>query len=138
MELAKRTATPLHLWEQSTILVDSKGQLVSRDTANKTLERVWDTLAKAVDYSATNTEALDPSKSLYDFFTAEYDSMVRDGVIPECEAALLLGMAHMWGAYVGDRVERQSLKFLFLEDCIEGGIEFFLSASSQILSAVTR
>lgn len=27
----------------------------------------------------------------------------------------------MWGAYVGDGVELQSLKFFYLEDCIEGG-----------------
>ena len=123
MELAKQTATPLHLWEQNTILVDDYGQLVCKDIANKTLERVWDTLAKAVDYSAIHTDALDPSKSLYDFFTAECQGMIRDGIVPESDAELFLGMAHMWGAYVGDRIERQSLKFLFLEDCIEGGME---------------
>ena len=34
---------------------------------------------------------------------------------------LVLGMSQMWGAYVGDRVELQSLKYFYLEDCIEGG-----------------
>lgn len=37
------------------------------------------------------------------------------------EMELVLGMAEMWGAYVGDRVELQSLKYFYLEDCIEGG-----------------
>ena len=34
---------------------------------------------------------------------------------------LVLSMSQMWGAYVGDRVELQSLKYFYLEDCIEGG-----------------
>ena len=34
---------------------------------------------------------------------------------------LVLGMSEMWGAYVGDRVDLQSLKYFFLEDCIDGG-----------------
>ena len=37
------------------------------------------------------------------------------------ERELVLGMSQMWGAYVGDSVDRQSLKFFFLEDCINGG-----------------
>ena len=37
------------------------------------------------------------------------------------ERELVLGMSQMWGAYVGDPVDRQSLKFFFLEDCINGG-----------------
>jgi len=37
------------------------------------------------------------------------------------QKTLVLSMSEMWGAYVGDRVERQSLKFFFLEDCIESG-----------------
>lgn len=27
----------------------------------------------------------------------------------------------MWGSFVGDSIERQSLKFSFLEECIDGG-----------------
>lgn len=30
-------------------------------------------------------------------------------------------MAQMWGAFVGDPIARQSLKFFWLEECIEGG-----------------
>lgn len=38
------------------------------------------------------------------------------------EVETVLGMSQMWGAYVGDHVEIQSLKFFYLEDCIEGGM----------------
>lgn len=33
----------------------------------------------------------------------------------------VIGMSQMWAAYVGDPVDRQSLKFFFLEDRINGG-----------------
>lgn len=34
-----------------------------------------------------------------------------------------LECAHMWGAFVGDPIECQSLKFFFLEETIDGGTE---------------
>lgn len=37
------------------------------------------------------------------------------------EVELVLGMSQMWGTYVGDGVELQSLKYFYLEDCIAGG-----------------
>ena len=121
VELAKETGTPLHLWKENTLLVDSVGQLVDGDHANKALKRVWDILSKAIEFSNANTQQLDLSTSLYDFFTRECTRMVQAGGMSDYERELVLGMAQMWGAYVGDRVERQSLKFFFLEDCIEGG-----------------
>lgn len=30
-------------------------------------------------------------------------------------------MAEMWGAYIGDPVHRQSLKFAWMEECCGGG-----------------
>jgi hypothetical protein len=39
----------------------------------------------------------------------------------EEDQKLLMGMVEMWGCYVGDRVERQSLKFAWMEECCGGG-----------------
>ncbi|MCJ1311573.1 hypothetical protein MMC25_005246 [Agyrium rufum] len=138
VDLAKRTATPLHLWEQNTILVDQQGQLVAGDLANQTLERIWDTLEKAVHHSTVNSSTMDTSKSLYDFFNDDCQRLVQQGIILTDEANLFLGMAHMWGAYVGDRVERQSLKFLFLVDCIGGDDCFVASSYEKIMSAIAK
>ena len=121
VELAKETATPLHLWKENTLLVDSAGQLVDAEHANNALKRVWDILEMAIDFSTANSKDIDPSTSLYDYFAGECTGLVRTGEMSGYEKELVLGMAQMWGAYVGDRVERQSLKFFFLEDCIGGG-----------------
>ena len=44
----------------------------------------------------------------------------------------------MWGAYVGSPVERQSLKFFFLEECIEGENPFVAGTYEKILEAVAK
>jgi hypothetical protein len=74
-----------------------------------------------MEFSTANSGDVDSLTSLYDFFTDECEKMSSDGNLSEYEKGLVLGMAEMWGAYVGDGVKRQSLKFFFLEDCIESG-----------------
>ena len=43
--------------------------------------------------------------------------------VSEDSSALVLQMARRWGDYIGDPIETQSLKYLWLEECIEGGLE---------------
>ena len=61
------------------------------------------------------------TESLYGFFRSWCDRAFQCGDMTRQEVELILGMSHMWGAYVGDCVELQSLKYFYLEDCIEGG-----------------
>ena len=121
VELAKETGTPLHHWKESTVLVDSEGHLVSSKDANNALKQVWNILGEAMDHSTKSSARIHSSESLYGFFKSWCDEEYRRGRMTAQEVKLTLGMSQMWGAYVGDRVERQSLKFYYLEDCIEGG-----------------
>ena len=121
VKLANETGTPLHLWEGDTIIIDENGNVVDLDHSNQALRFVWKILEKAIEFSRTKTDELDPSASLHDFFVEECDRMISNGEMSSEEKHLVVGMAQMWGAYVGDRVKRQSLKFFFLEDCIHGG-----------------
>ncbi|KAL8678994.1 MAG: hypothetical protein Q9186_004678 [Xanthomendoza sp. 1 TL-2023] len=102
-------------------MFDSEGHLVGVAEANKALKRVWEILETASEYSKNYGDKSDPSTSLYGFFQDWCNWAIQSGDIDEREAELILGMSQMWGAYVGDRIERQSLKFFYLEDCIEGG-----------------
>ena len=121
IELAKQTGTPLHRWKESTILVDDKGHLVSSSEANKALGQVWEILEVAIEHSTNCNEEIEFSASLYSFFQGCCDRAFQRGDMTEREVKLVLGMSQMWGAYVGDRVELQSLKYFYLEDCIAGG-----------------
>lgn len=119
--LAAETETPLHCWNEKTLIVDIDGQLVDTVEANRALQLVWEVLPAAQEHAKSSSETIDPSSSLYDFFKDYCTRAVNADEMTGREAELVLGMSHMWGAYVGDRVERQSLKYFFLEDCINGG-----------------
>lgn len=54
-----------------------------------------------------------------DYFAEEVPKIETDPQI----ISDTLDCAHMWGAFVGDPIERQSLKFFFLEETIDGGIQ---------------
>ena len=54
-----------------------------------------------------------------DFFKSEVQAKGLD----DQTSRLVLQMAQMWGDFVGEPIEKQSLKFFWLEECIEGGIQ---------------
>lgn len=51
---------------------------------------------------------------------------------------ILLDDANFWGAYVGSPISRQSLKFYYLEECIEGENPFVAETYQKILEQVAR
>ena len=121
IELAKETSTPMHLWKESTLMIDVDGNLVDPTEANMALKRVWEILEDAMEHTTSRNDSIESSASLYGFFEDWCSRALQAGDMSHREADLVLGMSHMWGAYVGDQVERQSLKFFYLEDCIHGG-----------------
>lgn len=121
VELAKETGTPLHLWKESTLLIDGDGHPVASSEANKALKKVWEILEAAIEHSMLRNEEIHHSASLLNFFESWCNQAVEAGKMNKREMVLVLGMSQMWGAYVGDDVELQSLKYFYLEDCINGG-----------------
>jgi phytoene dehydrogenase-like protein len=51
---------------------------------------------------------------------------------------LVLAMAGVWGDYVGAETARQSLRFLWLEECLDGENPFCAGTFSRVLDAVSR
>ena len=89
--------------------------------ANGALKQVWKILEDAINHSTNYNQAIPSSASLYNFFEDWCDRAFECGEMTREEVDLVLGMSQMWGAYVGDDVKLQSLKYFYLEDCIEGG-----------------
>lgn len=136
IELAKETGTPLHRWKENTLLVDGDGHLVAPSEANKALQQVWKILGQAIEYSTNSSENIHLAESLYSFFKGWCDGGLQCSDITGREVELVLGMSQMWGAYVGDRVELQSLKYFYLEDCIDGDDCFIPTNYQKIMARV--
>ncbi|KAI4087768.1 MAG: hypothetical protein LQ344_006587 [Seirophora lacunosa] len=137
VHLATETGTPLHRWNQSTLLLDSEGRLLATSEANNALKQVWEVLEDAMEHSKISSGDIHSAASLYTYFETWCDQALQCGTMTQHEAGLVLGMSQMWGAYVGDRVEVQSLKYFYLEDCIEGEDCFIPTNYEKIMARIS-
>ena len=81
---------------------------------------MWGIIMQAFKFSADNSATIDPKESLYDFFK-EKALEKYPGVDQDQQRHLVMQMSELWGAFVGSSVTTQSLKFFWLEECLDGG-----------------
>jgi hypothetical protein len=142
MQIARDTKTKLHAWDEEQSVIDSKGNPMDPTEAGEYGRLLWDDglIAAAFKYSNENSKSIPASRSLYDFFEEKAQDLFMD--LPTDEAQRkrlgLLQACEMWGAYVGSPVQRQSLKFFWLEECIEGENPFVAGTYEKILEAVAK
>ena len=117
LSIANATQTIAHDPEGRNIAVSRDGQLLGEDAVTKASEFMWATIEQAFEYSSQHSDTIPPERSLYDFFVEKLEQTD----FSEEEKQLCLDSCKLWGAYVGDPIERQSLKFFCLEECIDGG-----------------
>jgi hypothetical protein len=87
---------------------------------------MWGIVVQAFRHSADNTSTIDPEESLCDFFSKKVKEVFPDQTNHERQRKLVMQMSELWGAFVGSPVTRQSLKFFWLEECIDGGMYPFI------------
>lgn len=128
-------------WDETLKVFDADGKKLPEDEINEYSTIEWDdVITAAFSHSKECHDTIDPNKSLYDFFVERTQSMFKDQptAIAEQKRTKLLQMAQGWGAYVGSPVSRQSLKFFWLEECLEGENPFVAGAYGKILEAVAE
>lgn len=92
---------------------------------------MWSIISDAFKDSKENSSSIPSEKSLMDYFIEK----VGELQLSQESSKLVLAIARIWGDFVGEPIEKQSLKFFWLEECIEGGtssinnISFFISGA---------
>lgn len=94
---------------------DESGQLLTDTRASEISEIVWGIIGDAFRHSNDNSTSIPPEMSLMDFFRIR----VEQSKLDESTSKLVLQMAHIWGDYVGEPIETQSLKYCWLEECLD-------------------
>ena len=117
IDLAKETGTVAFSIEERSSVFDELGHPMNEENSKAYSELLWGIISSAFKYSNDHSASISPEKSLKDFVTEQ----VKEEDLTEEERRLILQMADMWGAFVGDPIERQSLKYFWLEECIDGG-----------------
>lgn len=114
--IADSTKTTVEDFNENQVIFSREGKPVHDEIATKASEFVWTTIDEAFEYSNTYKDSISPTRSLFDFFKERVEK--RAGFSPvEKDACLEYG--RLWGSYVGDPVEKQSLKFFCLEECLD-------------------
>ena len=103
---------------------------------------MWDDglIADAFRHSKEDFASILLERSLQDFFVEEAEALFRDEAedVARRKREILLLMGRMWGGYIGSSVERQSLKFFWLEQCIDGENPFVADTYAKILEHVAE
>ncbi|KAL6231032.1 hypothetical protein BDW75DRAFT_248213 [Aspergillus navahoensis] len=134
LDIAQATRTMLHEFEGSQLVFGSDGKAVDERVAVKISEVLWTTIDEAFTYSNSHKDDIPAEKSLLDFIRER----LQKTDLNEDEKQLCVDAARLWGCYVGDPIERQSLKFFSLEESIDGSNYFVASTYKDILAQVSE
>lgn len=100
---------------ERTLVYDELGQPLSDERGVEITELVWKVIGEAFQYSSEQSAFIPSDKSLMNFLMEKVNELKLD----EMSSKLVLQMAQVWGDYVGESIEKQSLKYLWLEECLD-------------------
>lgn len=139
LNLARETETVTHLWEDAATLFAEDGSRLPDHVSKDLSGELWGLVLEAFQESNRNTKSIPNHTSLYDWFeekVAEKFPGVQEDA--ERKRKIVLQIGEMWGAFVGSPVQKQSMKFFWLEECIDGENLFVASTYQKIFSQIAK
>jgi len=122
LDLAKLTNTMVDPWTTRSYLYDQHGEKMSLEESEGFSTMMWNIVEEAYKYSNKYSGKISPDENLYEFFQQRSRMVIPDGdTRSEAQREILMQTAELWGAFVGGPIQRQSLRFCWLEECLEGG-----------------
>ncbi|KAI4170420.1 MAG: hypothetical protein LQ348_007110, partial [Seirophora lacunosa] len=135
LDLAKEIgATTMTAPESAPSIYDPSGQLLSSEESKESSSLMWGIIEEAFEYSNKNSDSIPEDQSLLDFFKIK----LQEKDVPAPLAERVLQACRSWGDYVGGSIEKQSLKFFWLEETIDGENLFLASTYQSILDRITK
>jgi len=142
LDLARETKTKVMSWDGRQSVFNHLGNHLPEQEAAENTEHVWTIIERAMELSNKDSASLPAEKSLYDFFQEQVTQAFPAGAGHDAEAEnkrrIILDMAEMWGAFVGSPIQRQSLKFFWLEECIDGENLFVAETYHKVLAKIAE
>lgn len=117
VQLTRDTETKLISPSESTYVYDTDGGLMDGKRALECSKALWKVLEGAFRQSNENCSNIEPNVSLKDYLEENLLASALDEELKN----IILELAETWDAYVGDPFEKQSLKWVWLEECLQGG-----------------
>jgi len=131
VDIARRTNTSTFGQEDIHSIFLGDGRYLSGEKAQRLYLRKEELFDQATAYSQENTNTIDPNVSLWDW----YKQAVASQGLDHEEQDQLLQVGQDWGGYVGEAIETQSLRNLWMETSLPGGQ--FYAENPLLISALT-
>ncbi|XDG04318.1 hypothetical protein ABKA04_003933 [Annulohypoxylon sp. FPYF3050] len=139
LDLANETKTATGQWEERSSVIDEAGNQLPALDAITYSTIMWDVVGAAFAYSNKYSATISPDESLWDFFQKEVPRRIPDTEENfKRKRNYVYQLADQWGAFVGSHVFTQSLKFFWLEECIDGENLFVADTYEKILQLVAK
>ncbi|KAK6076171.1 flavin containing amine oxidoreductase [Seiridium cupressi] len=132
--LAKKTGSTTSACGSVYSMCASDGNWLPHQLAHDCYEEVWEILDLVMKNSREQYHSLSDDAKMMDFFREEVSRRYPCPRLPEAHDTLLRQIVEMWGAFMGNDCERQSLKNLWLDDGLEGNNLFVASTYEDILA----
>ncbi|KAK5992279.1 putative polyamine oxidase 4-like protein [Cladobotryum mycophilum] len=139
LDIAKQTGTAVGVWDSKASIYDESGTLYLNKECDQYTDVMWDIIQDAFRCSDQSSAEINEHKSLFDFFREKVEEKIPDtepGFQKKRET--VLKMSEMWGTFVGSPIAKQSLKFFWLEECIEGENLFCAGTYKKILEVIAK
>ncbi|KAL4785624.1 hypothetical protein BJX76DRAFT_323697, partial [Aspergillus varians] len=133
VNIAEATGTTLKDFEGGQVVFGPDGKALDERVAARVSDVLWSTIEEAFKYSNSHKDDIPAEKSLLDFIRERLD----ETDLSSEEKSLCIESSRLWGAYVGDPIDKQSLKFFSLEESIDGSNYFVASTYKDILKQVS-
>ncbi|KAF2838418.1 FAD/NAD(P)-binding domain-containing protein [Patellaria atrata CBS 101060] len=142
LDLVKETDTSTHSWDYAEAVFNRMGSLIPDKRATELNEVLWEIIGEAFKYSNKNSISIPVGQSLKEFIEEKLlerypDSDTRIDNAAETRA-ILMDMAKWWGSFVGSPFEKQSLKFFWLEETIDGENLFIPGTYEKVLTKIAK
>ena len=121
LELANETGTA-HVSPPEDVapeVYEETGQKMASREAADSVGTVWEIILEANEFSKKHGSSIPPSLSLVDFFKTKLEERQLD----EATCERVHQIAKVWGDIIGEPIECQSLKFFWLEECVDEGLQ---------------
>ncbi|KAF2643960.1 amine oxidase [Massarina eburnea CBS 473.64] len=142
LDLARETNTITMSWDGRQAIYDHLGKLLPEKEGSENFEIVWEIIEQAMKYSNEETESIPVERSLYEFFEEKVQVMIPSEMEGDEQVKRkrqsVLDIAEMWGAFVGSPIQTQSLKFFWMEECIDGENLFVAETYHKVLDKIAE
>ncbi|KAJ3497853.1 hypothetical protein NLG97_g1577 [Lecanicillium saksenae] len=139
LDLAMETGTSVGDIDEVSCAFDETGVRLDAAESVKYETIMWDIIEEAFGYSEMSGAEIDPNKSLMDFFREKVPLKIQDDE-PDAEKKreMVYQLCETWGAFIGSPVTKQSLKFFWLEECIDDENLFCAGTYRKVLQRIAK